>query len=97
LVVLQGEQRKVNIMATTSIDLGEHFTGFLSQLKESGRYRNVSEAVRAGLRLLEQEEAENRAKIEWLRQELIAGEQSGESDSTLDEIFTEVKAEFDAK
>ncbi len=84
-------------MATTSINLGEHFTGFLSQLKESGRYRNASEAVRAGLRLLEQEEAENRAKIEWLRQELMAGEESGENDSTLDEIFAEVKAEFDAK
>ncbi len=84
-------------MATTSIDLGEHFTSFLSQLKKSGRYRNVSEAVRAGLRLLEQEESENRAKIEWLRQELIAGEESGESDSTLDETFAEVKAEFDAK
>ncbi len=84
-------------MATTSIDLGEHFIGFLRQLKESGRYRNTSEAVRAGLRLLEQEESENRAKIEWFRQELIAGEQSGESDSTLDEIFVEVKAEFNAK
>jgi len=84
-------------MATTSIDLGKHFTGFLSQLKESGRYRNASEAVRAGLRLLEQEESENRAKIEWLRQELVAGEQSGESDSTLDEILAEVTAEFNAK
>jgi len=84
-------------MATTSIDLGEHFTDFLSQLKKIGRYRNVSEAVRAGLRLLEQEESENRAKIEWLRQELVAGEESGESDSTLDEIFAEVKAEFNAK
>jgi len=84
-------------MATTSIDLGEHFTGFLSQLKESGRYRNASEAVRAGLRLLEQEEAENRAKIKWLRAELIAGEKSGESDRTLDEIFAEVKAEFNRK
>jgi antitoxin ParD1/3/4 len=77
--------------------LGEHFTGFLSQLKESGRYRNASEAVWAGLRLLEQEESENRVKIEWLRQELIAGEESGESDNSLDEIFAEVKAEFDAK
>ncbi len=91
------DQKKVNIMATTSIDLGQHFTGFLRQLKESGRYRNVSEAVRAGLRLLEQEESENRAKIEWLRQELAAGEISGESDSALNEIFAEVKAEFDAK
>lgn len=84
-------------MATTSIDLGKHFTGFLSQLKESGRYRNASEAVRAGLRLLEQEESENQIKIAWLRQELIIGEQSGESDSTLDEIFTEAKTEFNAK
>jgi len=84
-------------MATTSIDLGEHFTGFLSERKDSGRYRSASEAVRAGLRLLEQEEAENRAKIKWLKTELIAGEQSGESDSTLDEIFAEVKAEFNAK
>jgi antitoxin ParD1/3/4 len=85
------------MMATTSIDLGEHFTGFLSQLKESGRYRNASEAVRAGLRLLEQEEAENRTKIEWLRQELIAGEESGETECTLDQILDEVKAEFNEK
>lgn len=84
-------------MATTSIDLGEHFTSFLSQLKKSGRYRNASEAVRAGLRLLEQEEAENRTKIEWLRQELIAGEESGENECTLDQILDEVKAEFDEK
>jgi len=38
-------------MATTNIDLEEHFAAFLSQFKESGRYRNASEAVRAGLRL----------------------------------------------
>lgn len=84
-------------MATTSIDLGEHFTGFLSQLKESGRYRNASEAVRAGLRLLEQEEAEKKAKIKWLRQELIAGEESGESNRSIDDIWQEVKARVDAK
>jgi antitoxin ParD1/3/4 len=97
LVVFLEKKLKVRVMATTSIDLGEHFKGFLKQLKESGRYRNASEAVRAGLRLLEQEEAENRTKIEWLRQELIAGEQSGETDCTLDQILDEVKAEFNAK
>ncbi len=84
-------------MATTSIDLGEHFTGFLSQLKESGRYRNASEAVRAGLRLLEQEEAEKKAKIEWLRQELIVGEESGDSNRSIDDIWQDVKVRVDAK
>jgi antitoxin ParD1/3/4 len=83
-------------LATTSIDLGEHFTDFLSQLKASGRYRNASEAVRAGLRLLEQEEAEKQTKIKWLRQELIAGEESGESNRSIDDIWQEVKARFDA-
>ena len=84
-------------MATTSIDLGEHFTGFLSQLKASGRYRNASEAVRAGLRLLEQEEAEKQTKIKWLRQELIAGEDSGESNRSIDDIWQDVKARVDTK
>jgi len=84
-------------MATTSIDLGEHFKGFLSQLKESGRYRNASEAVRAGLRLLEQQEFENKAKIERLRRELIAGEESGESNRSIDDIWQDVKAAVDVK
>ena len=74
-------------MATTSIDLSEHFTQFLTQLKESGRYRNASEAVRAGLRLLEQEETEKQLKIEWLKNELIAGENSGDSHLSVDDIW----------
>ncbi len=84
-------------MATTSVDLGERFTGFLRQLKESGRYRNASEAIRAGLRLLEQEEAEKKAKIEWLTQELIEGEESGESNRPIDDIWQDVKARVDAR
>ena len=84
-------------MAITSIDLGEHFSGFLKQLKESGRYRNASEVVREGLRLLEQQEAENQTKIEWLRQELIAGEDSGESELTHAQIITQARAEWNAQ
>jgi len=84
-------------MPTTSIDLGEHFSRFISDLKESGRYRNASEAVRAGLRLLEEQEAEYKAKLEALRQALIEGESSGESDRTHSEIIAQAKAELNAE
>ena len=81
-------------MPTTSIDLGEHFTGFVNMLKSRGRYRNVSEAVRAGLRLLEEHEAEYQAKLEALRHALIEGEESGESTKTHEEIINAAKAEL---
>ncbi len=81
-------------MPTTSIDLGDHFTGFINDLKDSGRYRNASEVVRAGLRLLEEQEAEYRTKLEVLRQSLIEGEESGESHLTHAEIIAHAKAKL---
>lgn len=78
---------------TTSINLGEHFASFLSQLTSNGRYGSASEAVRAALRLLEEEET----KLEALRAELIAGEDSGESDRSIENIWLSVKAKVDAE
>ena len=40
----------------TSITLGEHFDTFVQTSISQGRYKNVSEVIRAGLRLLEEEE-----------------------------------------
>ena len=39
----------------TSITLGNHFDTFVQSSISRGRYKNVSEVVRAGLRLLEEE------------------------------------------
>lgn len=57
----------------TSITLGNHFDSFIAQLIETGRYNSVSEVIRAGLRMLE----DNETKVKTLRSLLEEGEQSG--------------------
>lgn len=42
----------------TSVALGAHFETFIKEQVEKGRFNNASEVVRAGLRLLEDAEAE---------------------------------------
>lgn len=55
----------------TSVIIGKHFSEFIEIKIEQGRFESTSEAVRAGLRLLENEEN----KIEILREKLFEGEQ----------------------
>ena len=41
----------------TSVSLGDHFTEFVQEQVASGRYATASDVLRAGLRLLEYEDA----------------------------------------
>lgn len=43
-------------MKNTSVSLGNYFDQFVQSQVSTGRYKNVSEVIRAGLRLLEIEE-----------------------------------------
>lgn len=60
-------------MKNTSISLGNYFDQFVSNQVSVGRYKNVSEVIRAGLRLLEDEEN----KIIALRTAIQEGIDSG--------------------
>jgi antitoxin ParD1/3/4 len=57
----------------TSISLGNYFDDFIQNRISAGRFKNASEVVRAGLRLLEEEEN----RIIALREAMQEGIDSG--------------------
>lgn len=57
----------------TSISLGNYFDSFVQSRLTAGRYKNASEVIRAGLRLLEEEEN----KMIALRNAIQEGIESG--------------------
>jgi antitoxin ParD1/3/4 len=73
----------------TSVTLGPHFEQFIAEQIAQGRYGSASEAIRAGLRLLEEREA----KLTALRQALREGEESGRADYSLQELIAELDGE----
>lgn len=60
-------------MKNTSISLGNYFDQFVQSQVSVGRYKNVSEVIRAGLRLLENEES----KVIALKNAIQEGIESG--------------------
>ena len=57
----------------TSVALGDYFEDFVDNSIAEGRYKNASEVIRAGLRLLEEEEN----KIKALKNAIQEGMDSG--------------------
>jgi antitoxin ParD1/3/4 len=57
----------------TSVSLGNYFDQFVQSQVSAGRYKNVSEVLRAGLRLLENEES----KVLALKNAIQQGVDSG--------------------
>lgn len=62
-------------MKTTSVALGTYFENFIQSRIAQGRYNNASEVIRAGLRLLE----ENESRLMELKAAIKEGIESGEA------------------
>lgn len=80
----------------TSVALGNHFESFIRDQVQSGRFNNVSEVVRAGLRLLEEREERRQLELEALRAEIAAGRASGPAKSA-DVVFDRLEAKYAAQ
>ena len=61
------------IMKTTSVALGVYFEDFIKAKIAQGRYNNASEVIRAGLRLVE----ENESRLTDLKAAIREGVDSG--------------------
>ena len=95
-------------MPTRNVNLTEHFDRFIEARVTSGRFSNASEVVREGLRLLEQREREDKARLAWLRaaakegfDQLDRGDyvtlnSEDELDAFFDQIHEEASAELAA-
>lgn len=82
-------------MPTRNVNLTDHYDTFVEDLISSGSYKNASEVVRAGLRLLEHEAKVAEQKVELLKKLVAEGFAaidrgegiSVESDQQLDELI----------
>lgn len=77
-------------MKNTSVSLGNYFDQFVQSQVSAGRYKNVSEVIRAGLRMLEDEES----KVIALRNAIQEGQNTSlAEDFDFDENLKNLKSE----
>ena len=60
-------------MPTRNVVLTEHHENIIAELLESGRYQNASEVLRDGLRLIEERDAREAAKLKALQAAALVG------------------------
>jgi antitoxin ParD1/3/4 len=60
-------------MPTRNVAVTDHQDEMIETLVQTGRYRDADEVVRAGLRLVEEHEVEQAARLEGLRKSVQLG------------------------
>ncbi len=71
-------------MPTRNVVITAHQAALIDRLVASGRYQNASEVLRAGLRAVENEEAEHEAKLAALRAAVQIGIDAVEAGDYID-------------
>jgi antitoxin ParD1/3/4 len=74
-----------------SISLGDHFEKFAREQIAQGRYQNVSEVIRAGLRLLEDYEASRAERLRRLGSKLDAAWDDPRPSLPADAVFDDIE------
>ena len=77
----------------TSVALSSHFETFVKEQVNAGRFNNVSEVVRAGLRLLEDQEHLKAMQLQELRVAVHAGASSGPGVDA-DQVFARLERKY---
>ena len=81
-------------MPTRNVVLSDHQQDLVETLVQSGRYQNASEVLREGLRLIEQRERLEAAKLQALKEaadkgwrDIAAGRYADVADDQLDDLI----------
>ncbi len=74
-----------------SINLGDHFVKFAQEQIARGRYQNVSEVVRAGLRMLEDYEMTRQERLRGLKAKINDAWNDPRPSLTADEVFDQLE------
>ncbi len=84
-------------MIKKSISVTDQQDRWIKAQLQSGHYGNESEVLRELIRERQIQEQESAGEIDAIRAALVEGEQSGFSDSSIEEIWEEARARYQAK
>ena len=81
-------------LMSLNVSLTPHLEAFIHDTVTAGRYQSASEVVRTALRLLEEREQQKAATLEWLRQEIQQGLDSGPAEPITPEYWDGLRQEL---
>jgi antitoxin ParD1/3/4 len=78
---------------TMNVSLTPQLESFVSDKVSSGRFQSASEVVRAGLRMLEESEADRKASLQLMRRQIAEGVDQLDRGQVVDgeEVFREIE------